>query len=108
MSATELRPAFRRRFRAVARQIWALHVTRGVALTALAASALVALAAAADYLYELPWLARAGLLLVGVTLVGVLAVQWIVRPALAWNRAGRHQVDLSPLRLSASERGLMR
>src|SRR5262249_20781716 len=29
----------------------------------------------------------AGLLLVGVTLVGVLAVQWIVRPALAWNRA---------------------
>ena len=27
--------------------------------------------------------------------------------ALAWNRAGRHQVDLSPLRLSASERGLM-
>ena len=28
--------------------------------------------------------------------------------ALAWNRAGRHQVDLSPLRLSASERALMR
>ena len=27
--------------------------------------------------------------------------------ALAWKRAGRHQVDLSPLRLSASERGLM-
>ena len=28
--------------------------------------------------------------------------------ALAWNRAGRHQVDLSRLRLSASERGPMR
>ena len=28
--------------------------------------------------------------------------------ALTWNRAGRHQVDLSPLRLSASERALMR
>jgi hypothetical protein len=86
MSATELRPVFRRRLRAVARQIWALHVSRGVALTALVAAALLALASAADYLYELPWLARAGLLLVGVTLVGVLAVQWIVRPALAWNR----------------------
>jgi hypothetical protein len=87
MSATELRPAFRRRLRAVARQIWALHVTRGVALTALVAAVLLALASTADYFYELPWLARAGLLLVGVTLVGVLAVQWIVRPALAWNRA---------------------
>jgi hypothetical protein len=87
MSATELRPAFRRRFRAVARQIWALHVSRGVALTAMVAAALVGLAAAADYVYELPWLARAGLLVVGVTLGGGLAARWIVRPALAWNRA---------------------
>jgi hypothetical protein len=86
MSATELRPAFRRRFTAVARQIWTLHVSRGVALTALVAAALVALAAAADYLYELPWPARAGLLLVGVALVGVLAARVILRPALAWNR----------------------
>src|SRR6516165_3814156 len=82
MSVTELRPAFRRRFRAVTRQIWALHVTRGVALTAL-----VALAAAADYVFELPWLARAGLLVAGLAVVVVLAARWIVRPALAWNRA---------------------
>src|SRR5205809_3612 len=68
MSTTELRPAFRQRFRALARQIWALHVSRGVALTALVAAVLLALAAAADYLYELPWLARAGLLLVCVAL----------------------------------------
>jgi hypothetical protein len=58
-----------------------------VALTALVAAALVALAAAVDYLYELPWLARAGLLLAGATFVGVLATRWIIRPALAWNRA---------------------
>jgi hypothetical protein len=87
MSVTELRPAFRRRFRAVTRQIWALHVTRGVALTALVAAALVALAAAADYVFELPWLARAGLLVAGLAVVVVLAARWIVRPALAWNRA---------------------
>jgi hypothetical protein len=87
MSATELRQAFRQRFRAVARQIWSLHVGRGVALTAVVAAALVALVAAVDYVYELPWLARAGLLVVGVAVVAVLAARWIVRPALAWNRA---------------------
>jgi hypothetical protein len=87
MSATELRPAFRQRFRTVARQIWSLHVGRGLALTAVVAVALAALIAAVDYVYELPWLARAGLLVAGVTLVGVLAARWIVRPALAWNRA---------------------
>src|SRR3982074_3496875 len=86
MSATEPRPAFRRRFRAVARQIWLLHVGRGVALTAVVAVALIALAAAVDYVYELPWLARAGLLVVSATILGVLAARWIVRPALAWNR----------------------
>jgi len=87
MSVTELRPAFRQRFRTVARQIWSLHVVRGLALTAVVAVALGALVAAVDYVYELPWLARAGLLVVGITLVGVLAARWIVRPALAWNRA---------------------
>jgi hypothetical protein len=86
MSATELRPAFRQRFRTVARQIWSLHVGRGVALTAVVAVALVALAAAVDYGYELPWLARAGMLMAGLAVVGVLAVRWIVRPAIAWNR----------------------
>src|SRR5271166_3058659 len=86
MSTTELRPAFRQRFRAVAWQIWSLRVGRGVALTAVVAAALVTLTAAVDYVYELPWLARAGLLVVGATIVGVLAARWIVRPALAWNR----------------------
>jgi hypothetical protein len=87
MSATELRRAFRQRFRAVTRQIWSLHVGRGLALTAVVAVALVAIAAAVDYVYELPWLARAGLLVAGAILVGVLAVRWMVRPALAWNWA---------------------
>jgi hypothetical protein len=86
MPATELRPAFRRRFRAVTWQIWSLHVGRGVARTAVAAAALVAAAAAADYLFELSWPARAGLLAACTALVAVLAVRWIVRPARAWNR----------------------
>src|SRR5438552_931050 len=87
MSATELRPAFRRRFRAVARQIWSLHVGRGVARTVLVAAALVAVIAAADYVYELSWAARAGLLAAGAAVVAVLAARWVVRPALAWDRA---------------------
>lgn len=88
MSATtELRPAFRRRFRAVARQIWSLHVGRGVARAVLVAAALVAAVAAVDYAYELPFAARAGLLVAGAALVVALAVRWIVRPAVAWNRA---------------------
>jgi hypothetical protein len=86
MSATELRQAFRQRFRAVAREIWSLHVGRGVALTAMVAAALVALVAGVDYVYELPWLARAGLLAAGAAVVAVLGARWIVRPALAWNR----------------------
>src|SRR5438874_1040570 len=69
MSATELRPAFRRRFRAVARQIWSLHVGRGVARTVLVAATLVAAAAAADYVYELPRAARAGLAAAGAAVV---------------------------------------
>src|SRR5262245_13720361 len=85
MSTTELRRSFRQRFRTVARQIWSLHVGRGVALTTVVAVALVALAAGVDYVYELPWLARAALLLVGAAVVGVLAVRWVVRPALAWS-----------------------
>src|SRR6476646_8433193 len=87
MSATELRQAFRRRFRAVARQIWSLHVGRGVALTVVVAAVFVALAATADYLFELSWPARAGMLAAGAAAVAVLAALWIVRPALAWDRA---------------------
>jgi hypothetical protein len=87
MSAKELRPAFRQRFRAVARQIWSLHVGRGLALTAVVAVALVVLVATVDYVYELSWLTRAGLLLGGAAIVAVLAARWIVRPALAWNWA---------------------
>ena len=62
MSATELRPAFRQRFRAVTRQIWSLHVGRGIARTAMVSVALLAAVAAVDYIFELPWSARAGLL----------------------------------------------
>src|SRR6516225_1758758 len=61
MSTIELRPAFRQRFRAVTRQIWSLHVGRGVA--------------------------RAGLAAAGTAVVAVLALRWVVRPARAWNRA---------------------
>src|SRR5579885_2773613 len=88
MSATtELRPAFRQRFRAVTRQIWSLHVGRGVARTAVAAAALLAMAAAVDYFFELPWAARAGLAAACAAVVALLAVRWVVRPAQAWNRA---------------------
>jgi hypothetical protein len=87
MSATELRQSFRRRFRATARQIWSLHVGRGLALTVAVAAVFVAAVAAADYLLELPWVARAALLAVGAVGVGVLASVWVVRPALVWNRA---------------------
>ena len=62
MSAKEIRPEFRRRLRAVARQVWALHVARGVAWTVLIAATLVAMVAAADYVLELSRPARAGLL----------------------------------------------
>ena len=55
MSALELRQSFRRRFRAMARQIWSLHVVRGVAWTVLAAAVVVAAVAAADYVFELAW-----------------------------------------------------
>ena len=68
------------------RQIWSLHVSRGVALTVLMVVALVAAAATADYLYELSWVTRAGLLAIGAAIVTVLAAKWILRPALAWNR----------------------
>jgi hypothetical protein len=87
MSTTELRPAFRQRFRAVTRQIWSLHVGRGVGQTVLVAAVLLAATAAVDYRFELSWLVRAGLTVVGTALVIMLAVRWIVRPARAWNRA---------------------
>src|SRR5262249_27198506 len=88
MSATEtdLRPRFRQRFRAVTRQIWSLHVGRGLALTAVVASVLLVAIAAADYIFELSWLVRGGLLAVSAAVVAVLAVRWVVRPARAWNR----------------------
>src|SRR5919201_1507404 len=87
MPATELRQAFRRRFRAVARQIWSLHVGRGVARTVVVAAVLLAAAATADYFFELSWAARAGLLAAMTAVVAVLAALWVVRPALAWHRA---------------------
>jgi hypothetical protein len=83
---TELRPAFRQRFRAVTRQIWSLRVGRGVAQLIVTAVALLAIAAAIDYIFELPWLARAVLAAAGTAFVAVLAVRWIIRPARAWNR----------------------
>src|SRR5262245_34673783 len=86
MSATDLRQAFRRRFRAVARQIWSLHVGRGVALTVLVAAVLVAGAATADYFFELSWAVRAVMLAATVAVVAVLGAVWIVRPARAWGR----------------------
>src|SRR5437870_633447 len=86
-TTTELRPAFRRRFRTVARQIRSLHVGLGLARTALAAAALLGAVAAADYLFELSWPIRAGLAAASATVMAVLAVRWIVRPAQAWNRA---------------------
>jgi hypothetical protein len=87
MSTTELRPAFRRRFRAVTRQIWSLHVGRGVARTAVVAAALLAAFALVDYFFELSWPVRAGLLVAGAVVVAVLAAGWVIRPARAWNRA---------------------
>jgi hypothetical protein len=88
MSATtELRPAFRRRFRTVARQIRSLHVGQGLARTALTAAALLGAIAAADYFLELSWPVRAGLAAAFGAVVAVLAVRWVVRPARAWNRA---------------------
>src|SRR5262245_36118310 len=87
MSTIELRPAFRQRFRSVTRQIWSLHVGRGVALTIVAAAALLTAMAAVDYFFELSWPVRAGLLAACAGIVMLLAGRWIVRPARAWNRA---------------------
>src|SRR5262245_21007740 len=87
MSTIELRPAFRQRFRSVTRQIWSLHVGRGVALTIVAAAALLTAMAAVDYFFELSWPVRAGLLAACAGIVMLLAGRWIVRPARAWHRA---------------------
>jgi hypothetical protein len=87
MSTTELRPAFRQRFRAVTWQIWSLHVGRGIARTASVAAVLLAVAAAIDYFFEWSWPVRAGLLTGITVLVAGLAARWIGRPARAWNRA---------------------
>lgn len=86
MSATELRRSFRRRFRAVARQIWSLRVLRGAALTVVVAAAVFAVVATADYLLELSVATRAAAL--GVAAVGlvVLFARWVVAPARNWNR----------------------
>jgi hypothetical protein len=85
-TTTELRPVFRQRFRKVTRQIWSLHVAQGVAQTIVAVVALVALAAAVDYIIELPWLVRASLAAAGVAFAAVLAVRWIIHPARTWNK----------------------
>jgi hypothetical protein len=86
MSATELRQAFRRRFRAVAHQIWSLHVGRGLARTVVVAAVLVAAVATADYFLELSRGVRAGLLAAGLAVVAALAAVWVVRPAREWRR----------------------
>src|SRR5687767_13178534 len=86
MSATELRQGFRRRFRAVARQIWSLQVGRGLARTVVVAAVLVAAVATADYFFELSWGVRAGLMAAGVAVLAALAAVWIVRPAREWHR----------------------
>jgi hypothetical protein len=87
MSAiTELRPAFRQWFQAVTRQIWSLHVGRGLAQMLATVAALLAVAASIDYILELPWLARAVLAGAGTAFMAVLAVRWIIRPAQIWNR----------------------
>lgn len=87
VSTTELRPAFRRRLHGVAWQMWSLHVGRGLAVTVLVATALLAAVALIDYVFELPLLARAAAFAVGIALVAVLAVKWVVAPARAWDRA---------------------
>lgn len=96
MSATELRRSFRRRFRSVARQIWSLHVARGVARTVVVAAALLATVATADYVLELPWAVRAALLGAATAVVAALAAVWVVRPARAFNRE-RVAADLEGL-----------
>ncbi len=83
----ELRPAFRRRFRAVTRNIWCLRVGSGMARTVVAAAILVAAAAAVDYFLELSWAARFGVFLAMAAVVAVAAARWVIFPALAWDRA---------------------
>ncbi len=85
-TTTDLRQSFRRRFRSVTWQIWSLHVGRGIARTVLIATALVAAIAAADYLFELAWPIRIGLLAVAAAIVARLAAIGIVRPARAWQK----------------------
>jgi hypothetical protein len=82
--STELRPAFRRRFRRVARQMWSLHVGRGLAMTVLLATALFGTAALVDYFFESPWPVRAGVFGVGVAAIAFLAAQWVFAPARVW------------------------
>jgi hypothetical protein len=69
------------------RQVWSLHVGRGLAQTAVVAAVLVAAAAAVDYFFELSWPVRAVVAAVSAAIVAVLIERWVVRPALAWNRA---------------------
>src|SRR5581483_4424514 len=86
VSAPELRPAFRRRFRGVARRMWSLHVARGLAWTVLVAAYLLGAAALADYLFELPQLVRAGVFALSTAAVAVLTAKWVVGTARAWGR----------------------
>src|SRR5687767_5521734 len=84
ISATELRPAFRRRFRRVAREMWSLHVGRGLAMTVLVAAALLGTAALVDYFFELRWPTRAGVFAVGAAAVAFLSAKWVFAPARVW------------------------
>ncbi len=86
MSVTEVRPAFRQRLRAVTRQMWALHMVRGIARTALAAIVLIAAAAAVDFVFELPILARITMFAFGLAVVLLLGIRWVVRPARTWSQ----------------------
>lgn len=84
MPATEPRPAFRQRVRTVTRQMWALHVGRGIARAVAATAALVATAAAVDYLVELPFPVRLAVFAAGSAAVALFIARWVVRPARAW------------------------
>lgn len=86
MATAELRQSFRRRFRSVAWQIWSLHVGRGVAWTVLLAAGLASAIAAADYLLELSWPVRAGLVAVAAAITALATVRWVMRPAREWQR----------------------
>ena len=96
MSTIEIRPAFRRQVRAVARRMWLLQVARGAAWATVTALALVATVATADYFLELSYAARAGVLAGLVAAAAVVVARLILRPAATWG-GGRTAVVLEGL-----------